>query len=210
MKTAEKHHNITHDSIPAVIPRHGLHRRLIISSMFLFFFAISTTPLFSAEITINRLRFDEGILHIDFLVSNYQKKEIIDAVRRGIEVHVKYRIEIVKKSRIGFLFRDVALHNTLRRSVKYDFWNKSFIVNNGSKLVSCYNEDTMLSNLFVVENSELRNAERFKNDNYYIRIRAVLKSIELYFPMNYIFKYFVGFWDFDTGWTRSSTLDRAQ
>lgn len=123
---------------------------------------------------------------------------------------MKYRIEIVKKSRLGFLFRDVEQHNSLRRSVKYDFWNKSFIVNNGSKSLSCYNEDTMLSNLFIVENAELKKAERFKSDDHYIRIRAVLKSIELYFPMNYIFKYFVGFWDFDTGWKQGPTLDMIQ
>ncbi len=29
-----------------------------------------------------------------------------------------------------------------------------------------------------------------------------LKSVELYFPMNLIFKYLVGFWDFDTGWVK--------
>lgn len=171
---------------------------------------VSMPPLFSADITINRLRFDDGSLHVDFFISNYQKKEIVDAIRRGIEVNVKYRIEIVKKSRLGFLFRDVEQHNSLRRSVKYDFWNKSFIVNNGSKSLSCYNEDTMLSNLFIVENAELKKAERFKSDDHYIRIRAVLKSIELYFPMNYIFKYFVGFWDFDTGWKQGPTLDMIQ
>jgi hypothetical protein len=210
MKTAHISYRKQYPS-PSQAPRErDTGSRYLMPALFLAVFFLSNAPLFSADITINRMRFEEGTLRLDFFISNYQKKEIVDAVRRGIELNVKYRIEIVKKSKLGFLFRDVALHNTLRRSVKYDFWNKAFIVQSGSKSLSCYNEDTMLSNLFIVENSELRNAERFRSDEYYIRIRAILNSIQLYFPMNYIFKYFVGFWDFDTGWKPGPPLDRIQ
>lgn len=190
----------------SAMKRNPLHH--VVTAVIITTVLFQTLPLLSADITINRLRFDAGTLRLDFFISNYQKKEIVDAVRRGIEINVKYRIEIVKKSKLGFLYSDVALHNTLQRSAKYDFWNKSFIVRSDSKSLSCYNEDTMLSNLFIVENSELKNAERFKSDEYYIRIRAILNSIQLYFPMNYIFKYFVGFWDFDTGWKPGPPLDR--
>jgi hypothetical protein len=90
--------------------------------------------------------------------------------------------------------------------VRYDFWNHSFILKEGSREYATNNEHEMLRALFQVKNAEITNATLYRNENYYVRMKAELTSIKLYFPMNYVFKYIVGIWDFDTGWVNGPSL----
>jgi len=68
-------------------------------------------------------------------------------------------------------------------------------------------ENAMLDYIFSLRDYELRNIGLKPGEAYVMRARAELKSVELYFPMNVIFKYLVGFWDFDTGWVNGPPVD---
>ena len=70
----------------------------------------------------------------------------------------------------------------------------------GKRSVVFQSENAMLDYFFSLRDYELQGLGLNTSEAYVIRAKAELKSVELYFPMNVIFKYLVGFWDFDTGW----------
>ncbi len=164
------------------------------------------SPAFSASLQIETLRFEEGSLLASLSVRNYERTDIIEAVRRGIRVNLTYTIEIVEKSALGFLYANTVMKKTIHRSARFDFWNRSYTVREGSAERNTNSESEMLDMLFTLRNQRLDGALRFRSERFYARFKADMKSVELYFPMNYIFRYFVGFWDFNTGWVRSPAL----
>jgi len=162
--------------------------------------------LFAADLNLESASYDGQKLMINFSVIDYQRNDILEAIRRGIKVKIDYSIEIVEKSPMSFLYKNTVAHKSIRRTVRYDFWNHSFILKEGSREYATNNEHEMLRALFQVKNAEITNATLYRNENYYVRMKAELTSIKLYFPMNYVFKYIVGIWDFDTGWVNGPSL----
>jgi len=165
------------------------------------------SPAFSASLQIETLRFEEGSLLASLFVRDYERTDIIEAVRRGIRVNLTYTIEIVEKSALGFLYANTVMKKTIHRSARFDFWNRSYTVREGTTAERNTNsESEMLDMLFTLRDQRIEGALRFRSERFYARFKAEMKSVELYFPMNYIFRYFVGFWDFNTGWVRSPAL----
>lgn len=164
------------------------------------------SPAFSTSLQIENIRFEEGSLLASLSVKNYARTDIVEAVRRGIRVNLTYTTEIVEKSVLGFLYANTVMKKTIHRSARFDFWNRSYTVREGTDERNTNSESEMLDMLFTVRDQRLEGALRFRSERFYARFKADMKSVELYFPMNYIFRYFVGFWDFNTGWVRSPAL----
>lgn len=158
------------------------------------------SSLCAASLSFGQVRmFGDGI-HVNLAVGSYQRHDIIEAMKRGMEVKLVYEIQIRHASR-GFLAGNKTVHSrTIARKVKFDFWGKAFQVMEGKRSVVFQSENAMLDYFFSLRDYEIQGVRLDKNEDYTIRARAELKSVELYFPMNVIFKYLVGFWDFDTGW----------
>lgn len=164
------------------------------------------SPAFSASLQIETLRFEEGSLFANLSVRNYARTDIVEAVRRGIRVNLTYTIEIVEKSALGFLYANTVMKKNIHRSARFDFWNRSYTVRDGAIERNTNSESEMIDMLFTVRDQRIDGALRFRSERFYARFKAEMKSVELYFPMNYIFRYFVGFWDFNTGWVSSPAL----
>jgi hypothetical protein len=70
-----------------------------ITQVMLMAIALSSLPLYSADLNIGPTTEGNGRFLVNFTVSSYQKTDIIEAIKRGIVVKVVYEIEIVQKSR---------------------------------------------------------------------------------------------------------------
>jgi hypothetical protein len=107
----------------------------------------------------------------------------------------------------SFRNQEVIAARKIKRSVKYDYWSRSFIVQDAGRKINYNNDDAMFAYFFSASNIDLTDSSLVRGKKCYVRYRAVLSSVELYFPMNYIFRYIVGIWDFDTGWVNSRNID---
>jgi hypothetical protein len=163
-------------------------------------FLLLTALAHAADITFYRLSIKESDVFASFSVVSYKRKDIIEAIKRGLEGKVYYTIEVVEGSSFSLLGSRTVLRVNIKRSVKYDYWNKAFLVREVQKDTLCYSENALFDLLFSVKNVRLGKVSRLMNKNYKLQVRAELKSLHLYFPMNYVFKYVIGIWDFDTGW----------
>jgi hypothetical protein len=112
-----------------------------------------------------------------------------------------YEIQVVREAGFFLLGDSVAYDKTVMRSVKYDFWNKAFQVREGQRKTMFQSERSMIDYFFSVRNYDLIDTDFMKQAEYSLRARAELRTVELYFPMNLIFKYFVKYWDFKTRWS---------
>jgi hypothetical protein len=168
---------------------------------------LSSLPLYSADLNIGPTIEGNGRLMVNFTISSYQKTDIIEAIKRGIVVKVVYEIEIVQKSFFNAIYKEVIASRKIKRSVKYDYWSRSFIVQDAGRKINYNNDDSMFAYFFSAGNIDVTDSSLVRGKDCYIRYRAVLSSVELYFPMNYIFRYIVGIWDFDTGWVNSRNLE---
>jgi hypothetical protein len=184
-------------------------RSVVVNNKILIIMLIITvyaSPIYPADIQIGQIKDENGKLMINFSIASFQRNDIIEAIKRGITVKITYNIEIVRTSTFDMFFTDVIIEKKIKRSVKYDYWNRCFLVNEGNKKILYHSEEAMLNYIFNVNNFEIADSMAMKGKDYYIRFKAVLKSIELYFPMNYIFRYIVGIWDFDTGWVNGPKI----
>lgn len=163
-------------------------------------FLLLTVPARAADINFRGLSIREGDVFASFTVVSYKRKDIIEAIKRGLEVKVYYTLEVVESSSFSLLGNRTVLRMNIKRSVKYDYWNKAFLLREVQKDTLCYSENALIDLLFSVKNVRLGKVSRLMNKNYELQVRAELKSLHLYFPMNYVFKYVIGIWDFDTGW----------
>ncbi len=156
--------------------------------------------LFAADLNFGPVLMAGDGAQVNLSVVSYQRHDIIEAMKRGMEIRVTYEIQI-RRARGGILIGDKTVYSrTIIRKVKYDFWGKAFQVREGRKSTVFQSENAMLDYFFSLKDYELRGLGLRQKESYAMRGRAELKSVELYFPMNLIFKYLVGFWDFDTGW----------
>lgn len=176
------------------------------TALFVIFFILVTVPgVRAADIVFSRLRISNDSIILNFSIQNYQRKDIVEAIKRGIEVRVLYHIEVIKKTALG-LFEDRIISRTMHRSVKYDFWKRAYLVKSRSKTVQFHGEQAMLDALFVAQNINLGGVGQLARKDHVLRVKAEVSSIQLYFPMNYIFKYIIGIWDFNTGWKSGPPL----
>jgi hypothetical protein len=161
---------------------------------------LSPAPLLAADISLGQLITENDRRYLELAVHSYQGADILEAVRRGIEAKVNITMQLVKESALDYVYSRVVYSKTTRRSLRYDYWNRSFVITEAGKKTQYHNENAMFLHLFKVSQCEIPDRSLAPGETYLVRARAELKSVELYFPMNYIFKYIVGFWDFDTGW----------
>jgi hypothetical protein len=172
----------------------------------LVFLAVSA-PVMANEVQFGTVEVVEEKLRVNFFITSYQAQDIVEAIKRGIEVKIVYEIQLYRPASFFLLGNKVDFDKIIRRSVKYDFWAKAFVVMEGRKTVSFQSENAMLEHFFSVRDYDMVDMGLLKGQGYAIRARAELKSVELYFPMSLIFKYMVGFWNFDTGWENGPRLE---
>lgn len=160
----------------------------------------------AAEIEYGRAFVDNGRIFINFAVKSYQRNDIIEAIKRGIEVKITYEIEILKENPLDLLIKNIVLSKKVKRSVKYDYWNRAFIIREGKKSQLCNSEDSLLESFFALQDYDLVEASFIKGREYQLRARVTLHSVELFFPINFIFKFVGGLWDFETSWKEGPHL----
>ncbi len=157
----------------------------------------------AAEIEFGRLNVEKDEIFLSFSIVSYKREDIIEALKRGIELSVRYNIEIVRKPSSMFSRDTVVVRKSIRRSVKYDYWNKAFMIKEKGDRTLFHSENSLLVSIFSVKRFFLGNRKSILSKgggNYSLRVSAELKSVKLYFPMNFVFKYIIGIWDFKTGW----------
>lgn len=164
--------------------------------------ALLFTPqiLSAAELLLGDIINENDRRFLELTVTGYQETDILEAIKRGIEAKISFTLQIVKEGPMDFVYTRPVRTAQISRSVKFDFWSRSFILSEGGTKVTIHNERAMLNAFFTVRRWEIPAKGLSKGQRYRIRARAELTSVELYFPMNLIFKYIVGYWDFDTGW----------
>ncbi len=156
--------------------------------------------LYAADLNFGSVHMVGDGARVNLSVVSYQRHDILEAMKRGMEIRITYEIQIRRVSG-GILAGDKTVYSrTISRKVKFDFWGKAFQVMEGKKSTVFQSENAMLDYFFSLKEYDLQGLGLRGNESYVMRARAELKSVELYFPMNLIFKYIVGFWDFDTGW----------
>lgn len=156
--------------------------------------------LSAAELLLGDLISENDRRFLELTVTGYQEADILEAIKRGIEAKITFTLQIVKEGPMDFVYTRSVRTVLINRSVKFDFWNRSFVLSEKGTKATFHNERAMLNAFFTVHRWEIPSKGLSTGQRYRIRARAELTSVELYFPMNLIFKYIVGYWDFDTGW----------
>lgn len=174
--------------------------RHILSIALLAMLLVFPRMLMAAELVMGDLISENDRRFLELTVTRYQEADILEAVKRGIEAKISFTLQIVKQSPMDFLYTKAVRTMRIHRSVKFDFWNRSFVLSERGVKATFHNERAMLNAFFTVHRWEIPSKGLEKGQHYRIRARAELSSVELYFPMNLIFKYIVGYWDFNTGW----------
>ena len=172
----------------------------------IFVLLLVPSAIFGAELRTGELIRENDRRFIEISVTGYQEGDILEAVKRGIEAKITYTVQIVKESRLDFAYTSVVRTMHVHRSLKFDFWSRSYVISEKGVKNTFHNERAMLDAFFTVRRWEIPFNDLIAGHQYRLRARAELTSVELYFPMNLIFKYIVGYWDFDTGWIRGSSF----
>ncbi|MGV7928791.1 MAG: DUF4390 domain-containing protein [Spirochaetota bacterium] len=165
-----------------------------------FLAAFSPVGVLAANLSFGPVHMIGDGAQVNLSVVSYQRHDVIEAMKRGMEIRIIYEIQI-RRAAGGFLAGNKTVYSkTITRKVKFDFWGKAFQVMEGKKSIVFQSESAMLDYFFSLRDYDLPGLALRGGESYAMRAKAELKSVELYFPMNLIFKYLVGFWDFDTGW----------
>jgi hypothetical protein len=160
----------------------------------------------SVDIQFGSVDMQEGKVLVNFAVNGYQRNEIVEAIRRGMEVKLMLYVRVIRAPAVILRSGSILYDRSIIRMVKYDFWNKGFVVSEGLKKNVFQSDNAMLEYFFTVKDRELENFSAARGMKYSLRVKAELHSVDLYFPMNIIFRYLVGFWDFNTGWERGPDI----
>ena len=78
----------------------AVHTILLTAAILLQSYAIT-----AAELGFGAVQIDGDTLKVSLSIEDYQRSEIIEAIKRGMEVKILYSIQIVKESPV-FLMRD--------------------------------------------------------------------------------------------------------
>ncbi len=124
----------------------------------------------------------------------------MEAVKRGIEAKVIFQMQILEDRALNIIYKKVVYDKSFNRSLRFDFWSRSYVITERGKKSQYNSIAETMNSFFTVAKIEVPEHKIHRGSSYRIRARARLESVELYFPLNYIFKYVVGYWDFDTGW----------
>jgi hypothetical protein len=160
----------------------------------------------AAGVKYESISFNENDLVIQFSTTKFHRNDLAEAVKRGIEGKVIYSFEIVEDPALPLLKKKVLLRRRITRNVKYDFFKQAFVVYEGDIPHYLYNNDSFLSDLFYSHIFVLKDVKRYRDRDCYVRSRVEFTSMKLYFPINYIFEYIIGLWDFNTGWQDGPSL----
>ena len=170
-----------------------------------------TSVVDAAEIKFDRLNKENDKIVLSFSIEAYKRKDVIEALKRGIELKVQYDIEVVRKSSFLLFGNTVIIRKNIRRSVKYDYWNKAFLIREKGNRALFHSENSLLDSIFTVKGLLIERKPLLgRGGGLTLRVKAQLKSVKLYFPMNFVFKYIIGIWDFETGWVAGPPLNTVR
>jgi len=185
---------------------------LIVLSLFLSAFFVTQADARQAKITnITVTNSAEELLMFSFLQDGFSH-EIEEVIRSGVTTTFSFQIQLHRK--LSFWFDKKIASRVVSHTVKYDllkgiyeFFDSSD--NSGPKTTKDFEElkewMAEIKGLSLGPFSMLTPGEE-----YYMKIKATMKSIQLFFPLNYLL-FFVSFFDFDTPWSASSSfvVDRS-
>lgn len=162
-------------------------------------FMIFYVNAYSAEINYINVKHNANRIVVSLNIRSYDDKAIIDAIRRGLDVNVIYNIELIGERKNLFNQKPVIQQWIIHRKVNYDFWKKSYRFVENETVTYYQNDEAVLNALFSLKEYNLPVA-MINQPGVSIRCRAELKSIEMLFPINILFKYVMKLWDFKTPW----------
>lgn len=171
-------------------------KKITITALLLLYSSI----VFAQDIIFGNVNFNSNNLNVFFSIADVKTNDIIEALKRGLEGQVEYTVQIVEDPLLPLMPKEVIRSITIRKKVKFDFFNKSYIVSHAKVPTIIYSDESLLDELFINRLIVIEDGFRFRKSNYVIRVRVAFTSVKLYFPLNVIFNYIVGIWDFDTGW----------
>lgn len=132
--------------------------------------------------------------------------EVNEAIENGVPTTFTYYMEV--KERKEFWRDDMLAEKVIKHSVRFDALQKEYIFEgtegraNVKKATKNIDELkkwlTELNGVPIVAKNSLN-----KREEYYVRLKAEIKSIKLVFPLKYLF-FFFSFWNFDTSWSKSA------
>ncbi len=175
----------------------------ILPLVFFLFLFILPSLAYSKEAKMENLRVgnDQKNLFISFDLKDGFTADIEEAVLSGIPTTFSFFIEIYKKRT---LWPDKKV-STLKfsRHCKYDPLKDEFEI---------FRDENATNYLYLKDINKVRevmtSADKipiaplflFSNEeNYRVRVKAELDTIDLPFPLNYLL-FFVSFWDYETPW----------
>lgn len=171
--------------------------------IFLLFLFFLPSLAYSKEAKMENLRVgnDQKNLFISFDLKDGFTEDIQEAVLSGIPITFSFYIEIYKK-RTFWPDKKVTSLKFSRHS-KYDPLKDEFEI---------FREENSTDYLYLKDVNEVKkvmtSADKIpiaplflfsKDENYRIRVKAELDTIDLPFPLNYLL-FFVSFWDYETPW----------
>lgn len=133
-------------------------------------------------------------------------KEIEEGIVNGVSTSFTFYLRLVRQRN---LWADEEVSSlTVKQTVIYDPLKDrfSFTTQRGSQILNRITNDfaeirrwmNSLEGIRLASYRELKSGEL-----YYVQVRAEIRSIKLFFPLNVLF-FFVSFWDFDTPWADSA------
>ncbi len=171
-------------------------KKLIITIVLL----LNSITVLAQDITFGNVNFNSNNLNVLFSVTDVKTNDIVEALKRGLEGQVEYTVQIVEKSLLPLMPKTIIRSMTVKKKVKFDFFNKSYIVTQAKVPTFFYSDESLIDELFFDRLIVIQEGFKYRKSNYVIRVRVTFTSVKLYFPLNIIFNYVVGIWDFDTGW----------
>lgn len=131
--------------------------------------------------------------------------EIEESIVSGVPTTFTYQLRLMRQ-RTFFADAEVAAL-TVRQSVAYDLLKDEFQFaredgrRNSARLTKSYGEvKRWMADLTGVTLASRRLLE--PGENYYVQVKAEIRSVSLVFPLNYLL-FFVSFFNFDTPWAAS-------
>ncbi len=171
-------------------------KKLIITILLL----LHSSTVFAQDIIFGNVHFNANNLNVLFSVTDVKTNDIIEALKRGLEGQIEYTVQIVDDPLLPLMPREIIKSVTVKKKVKFDFFNKAYVVSQAKVPTFFYSDESLIDELFFNRLLIIEEGFKFRKSNYVIRVRVTFTSVKLYFPLNIIFNYVVGIWDFDTGW----------
>lgn len=156
--------------------------------------------IYAEDIMYKDTRFNGNNLVLTLSIVKIKEKDIIEALKRGLEGQITYNVEIIEDSALPLFPKTIIKSVTVKRKIRFDFFSKAYIVTGSNPPSLYYSDDALLEDLFFSKKIIIENVYQYRKLNYSIRTRITFTSVKLYFPLNLIFNYVIGIWDFDTGW----------